>query len=145
MLLFDSEPSLQPGKPISSLILTPHAGETQLNLVQMKYVQATQGGGGWPMSVFLTPTLQPFLGGTYFPPEDSYGRPGFATVLQRVAEAWHSKREDIMASSADVVAQLEAATRSEGTRHFAAAVDTTKCRPCLEDAPLKASRSGILV
>ena len=38
--------------------------------------QATSGGGGWPMSVFLTPDLQPFLGGTYFPPADAYGRPG---------------------------------------------------------------------
>ena len=39
-------------------------------------MQATSGGGGWPMSVFLTPELQPFLGGTYFPPSDAYGRPG---------------------------------------------------------------------
>ena len=43
---------------------------------QMTYVQATQGGGGWPMNVFLTPELQPFIGGTYWPPKDAYGRPG---------------------------------------------------------------------
>ena len=43
---------------------------------QMTYVQATQGGGGWPMNVFLTPDLQPFIGGTYWPPQDAYGRPG---------------------------------------------------------------------
>ncbi len=43
---------------------------------QMTYIQATQGGGGWPMNVFLTPALQPFIGGTYWPPRDAYGRPG---------------------------------------------------------------------
>ena len=48
--------------------------------------QATQGGGGWPMSVFLTPELKPFIGGTYFPPQDSFGRPGFATILQSIAK-----------------------------------------------------------
>ena len=48
-------------------------------------LQATQGGGGWPMSVFLTPDLQPFLGGTYFPPMDSYMRPGFATLLKTIS------------------------------------------------------------
>ena len=53
---------------------------------QMTYVQATQGGGGWPMNVFLTPDLQPFIGGTYWPPQDAYGRPGEpATVLP----AWY--------------------------------------------------------
>ena len=61
--------------------------------VYMTYVQATTGGGGWPMSVFLTPELKPFFGGTYFPPEDRYGRPGFPTVLQQLAEAWKKDRE----------------------------------------------------
>lgn len=50
-------------------------------------VQATQGGGGWPLSVWLTPDLRPIVGGTYFPPEDRYfGRPGFKTILNNVAE-----------------------------------------------------------
>lgn len=49
-------------------------------------MKATQGGGGWPMSVFLTPELKPFVGGTYFPPEDSYDRPGFATILKKISE-----------------------------------------------------------
>jgi uncharacterized protein YyaL (SSP411 family) len=56
--------------------------------VYMLFVQSTTGSGGWPMSVFLTPALQPFLGGTYYPPEDRYGRPGFATLLTRLAEIW---------------------------------------------------------
>ena len=52
--------------------------------VYMSYIQATSGSGGWPMSVFLTPDLQPFFGGTYFPPRDGHGRPGFPTLLKRV-------------------------------------------------------------
>ena len=52
----------------------------------MTFIQASQGGGGWPMSVFLTPDLQPFVGGTYFPPEDHFHRPGFPTVLRSIAK-----------------------------------------------------------
>ncbi len=77
--------------------------------IYMAYVQATTGGGGWPMSVWLTPDLKPFLGGTYFPPENRYGRAGFPTLLERVAEAWRTDREKILHSSADVVAHLEQA------------------------------------
>lgn len=51
--------------------------------------QATQGGGGWPMSVFLTPELKPFVGGTYFPPNDTHGRPGFVTLLNTIKEQVH--------------------------------------------------------
>ena len=58
--------------------------------VYMAFVQATTGSGGWPMSVFLTPDLEPFHGGTYYPPEDRYGRPGFGTLLERIAEIWRS-------------------------------------------------------
>lgn len=50
----------------------------------MTYVQALYGGGGWPLSVFLSPDLKPLMGGTYFPPDDKYGRPGFKTVLRCV-------------------------------------------------------------
>ncbi len=53
--------------------------------VYMTFVQATTGSGGWPMSVWLTPELKPFVGGTYFPPEDRYGQPGFTKVLERIA------------------------------------------------------------
>ncbi len=49
--------------------------------IYMTFVQATTGSGGWPMSVWLTPELKPFFGGTYFPPDNRYGRPGFASVL----------------------------------------------------------------
>ena len=81
--------------------------------VYMTYVQATTGGGGWPMSVFLTPDLKPFLGGTYYPPEDRYGRPGFPTLLLRIAEAWKKDREGITAHGNEVVEQLKKAAASE--------------------------------
>ena len=74
--------------------------------IYMTYVQATTGSGGWPMSVFLTPDLKPFFGGTYFPPDNRYGRPGFATILERLAVAWKNDRDRILQSSSEVVAQL---------------------------------------
>ena len=74
--------------------------------VYMTFVQATTGGGGWPMSVWLTPDLAPFLGGTYYPPEDRGGRPGFKTVLARLAKGWKDEREGIVQHGADVAKQL---------------------------------------
>ena len=64
--------------------------------VYMLFVQSTTGSGGWPMSVFLTPELKPFLGGTYYPPDDRYGRPGFGTLLTRVADVWEKNPEKII-------------------------------------------------
>jgi len=74
--------------------------------IYMAYVQATTGGGGWPMSVWLTPELKPFYGGTYFPPEQRYGHPGFPMVLERVAEAWRQDRDRIVESSREAIEQL---------------------------------------
>ncbi|MEQ1860320.1 MAG: thioredoxin domain-containing protein [Chthoniobacteraceae bacterium] len=74
--------------------------------VYMTFVQATTGGGGWPMTVFLTPELKPFLGGTYFPPEDKYGRPGFKTLLGRIIDGWTKDRAGIVAHGEKVTEQL---------------------------------------
>jgi uncharacterized protein YyaL (SSP411 family) len=74
--------------------------------VYMTYVQASSGGGGWPMSVFLTPDLKPFFGGTYFPPEDRYGRAGFPTVLQRISDAWKNEHEKVLDTANDAVKAL---------------------------------------
>ncbi|HQH71211.1 MAG TPA: thioredoxin domain-containing protein, partial [bacterium] len=63
-----------------------------LDEIYMAAVQALSGAGGWPMSVFLTPGLKPFYGGTYFPPRDMYGRPGFKSVLLSVARAYREQR-----------------------------------------------------
>jgi len=81
-----------------------------IDRVYMTYVQATTGGGGWPMSVWLTPELNPFVGGTYFPPDDRWGRPGFKNLLLRIAEAWQKDRDGIVASSEAVLNQLREAT-----------------------------------
>ncbi|OGV64218.1 MAG: thioredoxin domain-containing protein [Lentisphaerae bacterium RIFOXYB12_FULL_65_16] len=78
--------------------------------VYMTYVQATTGGGGWPMSVWLTPDLKPFFGGTYFPPENRWGQPGFGSVLTQIAAAWEKDREKILNSAAAVTRQLQQAT-----------------------------------
>jgi uncharacterized protein len=74
--------------------------------IYMTFVQATTGSGGWPMSVFLTPDLKPFFGGTYYPPDNRYGRPGFATLLERIAAAWKSEHDRILQSSGEVLTQL---------------------------------------
>ena len=74
--------------------------------VYMLFVQATTGSGGWPMSVWLTPDLQPFYGGTYFPPDGRYGRPGFAAVLQDVSRAWQENRDGVVGSAARLTGRL---------------------------------------
>ncbi len=66
-----------------------------LDEIYMKAVQAMTGSGGWPMSVFLTPGLEPFYGGTYFPPRGLHGRPGFPQVLQALARAWKDDRANL--------------------------------------------------
>ncbi len=74
--------------------------------VYMTFVQATTGSGGWPMSVWLTPDLKPFLGGTYFPPADRGGRPSFRHMLERIAGGWKSERENIVQHGDAVAKQL---------------------------------------
>ena len=76
-----------------------------LDEIYMTATQIMTHSGGWPMSVFLTPDLKPFYGGTYFPPEDSYGRPGFPSLLKKVAEAWQADRENIVKSAAGAIAR----------------------------------------
>jgi uncharacterized protein YyaL (SSP411 family) len=81
--------------------------------VYMTFVQATTGGGGWPMSVWLTPNLQPFVGGTYFPPADRYGQPGFKKVLERIAAAWKENHEKITEQGASIVDALRKAQAAQ--------------------------------
>jgi uncharacterized protein len=90
--------------------------------IYMLFVQSTTGGGGWPMSVWLTPELKPFFGGTYFPPDNRYGRPGFKTVLESLARAWSNDRAKIVESSIEVTKQL---AEHAGAGSTAAAADST--------------------
>ena len=72
----------------------------------MAFVQATTGSGGWPMNVWMTPQGEPFFGGTYFPPEDRPGRPGFPSVVRQVAEGWKSHEAQIRAQAGQVIEAL---------------------------------------
>ena len=84
--------------------------------IYMTFVQATTGSGGWPMSVWLTPELKPFFGGTYFPPENRWGHPGFGSILTQIAQAWASDREKIDESARNVVEQLKKHVEVEPNR-----------------------------
>ena len=66
-----------------------------LDNIYMEAVQAMTGSGGWPLTLFLTPTGKPFYGGTYFPPQDRQGLPGFPRVLQTVAQAYKTRRGEV--------------------------------------------------
>ncbi len=79
-----------------------------LDDVYMAAVQAMTGSGGWPMSVFLTPDLKPFFGGTYFPPEDRHGMAGFPRVLAAVADAYRTRREEVEQQAGILASHLEA-------------------------------------
>ncbi|MDG6993677.1 MAG: thioredoxin domain-containing protein [Nitrososphaerota archaeon] len=74
----------------------------EVDAYYMAAVQAMTGGGGWPLSVFLAPGLEPFYGGTYFPPEPRQGMPSFMQVLQFVANLWKEKRSEVSANAQEV-------------------------------------------
>jgi uncharacterized protein len=88
--------------------------------VYMAFVQATTGSGGWPMSVWLTPDLQPFYGGTYYPPRSQWGRPGFSEVLTEIARAWREERAQLVASAGQIVERLREMAVPERTPGSAA-------------------------
>ncbi len=83
--------------------------------IYMMFVQATTGSGGWPMSVFLTPELEPFFGGTYFPPDGRHGRLGFLHVLQHISGLWDKRKNDIAASANEIRTRLQAAATTGST------------------------------
>jgi hypothetical protein len=78
--------------------------------IYMTFVQVTTGSGGWPLNVFLTPERKPFFGGTYFPPDNRHGRPGFLQLLQQIHEVWQTRRGKIAGSADEIHARLEAAS-----------------------------------
>ena len=107
--------------------------------VYMTFVQATTGSGGWPMSVWLTPELKPFYGGTYFPPSSKWGRPGFVDILKEIARAWEEDRGRIETSAQSITERLRdlgqdgggrtvppPAALEEGVRQFAASFDAQR-------------------
>ena len=93
--------------------------------VYMTYVQAATGQGGWPMSVWLTPELKPFYGGTYFPPEDRWGRPGLATLLEALARAWSGEREKLLAEGERVTEALRQHSGAPGPKPVPGKAETS--------------------
>src|SRR5437867_6173251 len=80
-----------------------------LDSIYMDAVVALTGSGGWPMTVFLTPSGEPFFGGTYFPPESRHGLPSFRQVLLAVAEAYRERRDDVARQAAQLVEHIRSA------------------------------------
>ena len=77
-------------------------------------VSAISGTGGWPLTVFLTPEGKPFYGGTYFPPDDRYGRPSFKKILLAIAEAYRDRRDEVLNSAGEIMSMLANAERFAG-------------------------------
>ncbi len=75
--------------------------------IYMTAVQLMTGSGGWPLSVFLSPDLKPFFGGTYFPPENRNGRIGFPELLDRITTAWHEDRDELLKSSERIMQAIQ--------------------------------------
>ncbi len=84
--------------------------------VYMSFVQATTGSGGWPMTVFLTPELKPFYGGTYFPPASRWGRPGFSDLLGELARVWKTDRPRVEEAATELLQRLRAVTATDGSQ-----------------------------
>ena len=82
--------------------------------VYMTFVQATTGTGGWPLSVFLTPQLEPFFGGTYFPPQERDSRRGFKELLLKISQEWRTNRSVILANASKITAVLRKLVKMEG-------------------------------
>jgi len=82
----------------------------------MSYVQGLTGSGGWPMSVWLTPELKPFFGGTYFPPDGRHGRAGFPSILSQIAQVWRENRENVEQEANRSLAALQAAAKTDSQK-----------------------------
>ena len=87
----------------------PDVDKLYMNFVML----ANRGQGGWPMSVFLTPDLKPFYGGTYYPPSDAYGRPGFPNLLRSLAKAWREDNAKVIEAAASSLDALQRFTEIE--------------------------------
>ena len=83
-----------------------------LDSIYMTAVQAMSGHGGWPMTVFLTPDGKPFYGGTYFPPEDRHGVPGFPRVLEAIARTYRESRDDVARTTEQLLQHMRQITSS---------------------------------
>ncbi|MEO8217189.1 MAG: thioredoxin domain-containing protein, partial [Acidobacteriota bacterium] len=88
-----------------------------IDSIYMEAVQLMTGHGGWPMSMFLTPAAVPFYGGTYFPPDDSRGMPGFKRVLIQLSDAYHERRQEVTDAGSEILSSLNGALRTPPSEH----------------------------
>ncbi len=107
-----------------------------VDAVYMQAVQAMTGSGGWPMTVFLDPEGRPFYGGTYFPPEDRQGMPGFVRLLEAVDDAWHTRRGELLEQADQLRAAIEEGTAIGGSRAAAGAATGAES-PAVLDAAVR--------
>ena len=112
--------------------------------VYMTFVQATTGSGGWPMSVWLTPALEPFYGGTYFPPTSAVGHgPGFVEILEEIARAWREERGKVDAVGVDDRrAAADASAQPAGGEPACPATDALDARGRRSSRPPSTARRG---
>ena len=97
-----------------------------LDNIYMTAVQALTGSGGWPLNVFLTPEGKPFFGGTYWPPEDRWGRPGLVTVLRSVSESWQKNKQAILEQSEGLTELIQAHADAKADKTFSLGEKTLK-------------------
>jgi uncharacterized protein YyaL (SSP411 family) len=90
--------------------------------VYMTFVQSTTGSGGWPMTVFLTPDLKPFFGGTYFPPQSKWGRPGFRDLLGEIGRVWTHDRARVDFAAAELFDRLKSVAGADGRSQAEASI-----------------------
>ena len=101
--------------------------------IYMSAVMVMTGSGGWPLTVILTPDKKPFYGGTYFPPEDKWGRPGLKTTLNSIADAWKNRRGEILRSGESLTQAIRQQPFVSGQKTFS-----------LNEGILKESYNGFL-
>jgi uncharacterized protein YyaL (SSP411 family) len=87
-------------------VLVDREERPEIDRLYLAFVESSTGSGGWPLSVWLTPDLKPFLGGTYFAPESRPGRPGFKTMLEKVSGMWGSQRDELLRDSDKMLESL---------------------------------------
>jgi uncharacterized protein YyaL (SSP411 family) len=115
-----------------------------LDDIYMMATQAMTQSGGWPMSVWLTPDLKPFYAGTYFPPEDYYGRPGFKRVLQFLADIWKNQRSKALDQAEQLTGAVQQLTNIEPGKELVAWDTLERTANFLAKAfdPVKGGMSG---
>ena len=101
-----------------------------IDSIYMKAVIAMGANGGWPLTVFLTPDKKPFYGGTYFPPEDRWGMPGFKSVLLSIQRNWQEERKKVLLSADSITQALKA--QSQLQANLASSLDKAVLKDAYE-------------